>query len=206
MSVVTATNIEAVANLALDMVKEAPILSIDENRAAARWMKRNFWPVAQTCLTMHIWKFAMKRASIPADAQAPEFEWQYKYRKPTDCLRVLPLRVGGRMDGRLIPHQVEGDYILTNAPGPLKVRYIATQGNIATWPPLFVEAVACKLAARIAPSLTGKQSMVEINEARYAQTVQLAISIDSAEGSHAQQYATEYDDARNYYSLSVEPY
>lgn len=199
MSAVTVKSDVEVVNLALDMVKEAPVASLDENRTAARWMKRNFTPIVNEVMMAHIWKFAMTRAELPADATAPAFEWTYRYKKPSDCLRILPLRYGGTLNGRLIQHVVEGDYILTNAPAPLKIRYLAVQPNVAKWPPTFVKAVACKLAHGVAHVLTGKQALVEMIKDDYREALSFAASVDSSEGSHADQYATEYDDARYYY-------
>jgi hypothetical protein len=199
----TVTSDVEVANLALDMLKEAPITSMTENRTAARWMNRNFVPVRNLVTIAHVWKFAMHRATLAADAVPPEFDWKYQYRKPADCLRVLPLRVGGTLNGRLITHIVENDYILTNAPAPLYIRYLRVIPDPSLWPPTFVDAVAAKLAAKSAHLLTGKQSMVELANANFTQALQFAASIDSAEGTHAQQYATTYDDAR-YYSPAEE--
>jgi hypothetical protein len=197
MQPTVATDLE-VCNLALDILKEGQITSLDEDRSAARWMKRNYPIMRNMVMTTHIWKFAMFRAKLDEDAEPPDFEWAHRFRKPADCLRVLPLRVGGRIDGYLIPHQVEGDYILTNAPAPLYVRYLRCVTNPAEFPPLFVDALAGKLAERIAHKLTGKMSMVELGAAQYKEALMLAASIDSAEGSHAQQYATAYDEARYY--------
>lgn len=194
----TVTSEVEVCNLALDMLKEAPMADMDENRAASRWMKRNFEPIRNLVTMSHIWKFAMFRDELPADPEPPAFEWSYRYRKPSDCLRVLPLRVGGWMNGPLIPHQVENDFILTNAPPPLKVRYLRIVRDPALWPPTFVDAVAAKLGERAAHVLTGKQSMVELCAARFREAATLAASIDAAEGSHAEQYATTYDAARYY--------
>ena len=188
-----------VANLALDILKEAPIVSMDESRTAARWMRRNFVPVRNLVTIAHVWKFAMDRAVLAEDAIPPEFDWKHRYRKPSDCLRVLPLRVGGTLDGRLITHIVENDYILTNASAPLYIRYLKAVPDVAEWPPTFVDAVAAKLASKCAHLLTGKQAMVELATAQFQQSLQFAASIDSAEGTHAQQYATSYDDARYYY-------
>jgi hypothetical protein len=204
MSAVTLNTDVEVANLALDMVKEAPITDMNENRAASRWMNRNFVPTRNLVLTAHVWKFAMKRAEIAASATAPAFEWKYAYPKPEDCLRVLPLRQNGLMNGRLIPHAVEGSDILTNATSPIRIRYISVVENVAEWPIHFVEAVAARLAAGIAHTLSGKTTMVEISEQRYRAALTMAASIDSAEGTHAQQYATDYDDARWYYTRDVE--
>jgi hypothetical protein len=202
MSAVTATTDVEVCNLALDLVKEAPILNFEENRFAARWMKRNFVPVVNMLMAKHVWKFAMTRAALPELSDAPAFEWRHQYRKPEDCLRVLPLREGGTLNGRLISHVVEGDLILTNATGPLLVRYLAAKHNPAEWPAPFVEAATTRLAAGIANMMTGKQSLVEVLTVTHERALAAAVSIDSAEGTHAEQYATAYDDARYYYSLA----
>lgn len=199
MSVVTYQSELEVMNRALDFLREAPITSADENRHPAKWMKRNFKAVRNQVMTTHIWKFCMERATLTPDATAPAFEWTYRYLKPADCLRVLPLRVGGRLNGVLIPHIIEGDYILTNAPPPLYIRYVKLIDTVAKWPPLFVNAVAAKLAEELAPSLTGKQSAAEAMSVKFQQTLSLAASVDSAEGTHAEQYATDYDAARYYY-------
>jgi hypothetical protein len=197
MTPTVATDLE-VCNLALDHLKESPITSLDENRAPARWMARNYVATRNMVMVSHIWKFAMDRARIAEDPAKPDFEWEHRFRKPTDCLRVLPLREGGTLNGRLIPHVVEGDFILTNAGGPLFVRYLKVVANPALWPPLFVDAVSTKLAARSAHFITGKQAMVELAVALHKEAILMAASIDGAEGTHAAQYATTYDDARYY--------
>ncbi len=205
MSVVTVQSNVEVANIALDKVKEAPILDFGENRAAAKWMSRNFDATRNLVMTLQAWKFTLKRAELPEDAQPPLFDWNHRYRKPEDCLRVLMLRGPGavrgqgKMNGPLIPHAVEGDFILCDHGPPLKIRYISLQTNPATWPAPFVDALACKLAANIAHTLSGKMSMVEVNEQRFQTALQTALLMDAAEATHAAQYATEYQDARYYH-------
>ena len=83
-----------VANLALDMVKEAPITDMDENRAAARWMKRNFVPTRNYVLNTQVWKFAMTRASLPEDPTPPEFEWKRRLRNPRTAFVSCPCGTG----------------------------------------------------------------------------------------------------------------
>ncbi len=42
--------------------------------------------------------------------------------------------------------------------------------------------------------------MVELMKLDYREALTMAASIDAAEGTHADQYATTYDDARYYYT------
>ena len=54
-----------IVNLALDMLKEAPITSIDEGRPIAMWCKRNFDVTRDALLEEADWNFALKRAELP---------------------------------------------------------------------------------------------------------------------------------------------
>jgi hypothetical protein len=200
MSVSTITTDVELANLALDKVKEAPITDLSENRAAARWMNRNIGPITNMVMNAQIWKFAMERTVLSEDPTPPTFGWNHRHQKPADCFRVLPLRVNGLLNGRLIPHVVEGDYILSNVSGDLKVRYLKEVTDYSAWPVHFVNAVACKLAADIAHYLSGKQSMKETLDVDYQQALAFAASLDAAEGTHAEQVANDYADARYYHS------
>lgn len=193
-----------IANIALDMIKEAPIQQMDDNRAAARWMSRNFYPYRDFVLSTHPWRFALKRASLAADSTAPEFGWDNRYQLPSDCLRPLAPRFQGALDGRLIPHEVEAGFVLTNAPAPLLLRYISRTENISQYSntPLFVEAFAAKLAAGIAHWMTGKQGMAERAEVIFREALEAARFMESNQGTPAQQYANAYDDARFEYTKS----
>ena len=71
-----------ICNLALDRVKEAPINAIDgtDNRAAARWMGRNFATVRDMTLAQFPWRFAVSRAQIANTVTpAPEFGWTNRF-------------------------------------------------------------------------------------------------------------------------------
>jgi hypothetical protein len=199
MSVVTVNTDVEICNLALDRVKEAPIAALSDNRAAARWMNRNYTPVRNKIFNVQKWKFATERAELAEDATTPAFEWGHRHKKPNDCFRVLPLRVDGRLNGRMIPHEVEGDYILSNVSGPLKIRYIKLIDNEAAWPAHFVEAVVTRLASDVAHFLSGKQAMFESLEQKHKEALQLAATIDASEGTHPEQVANAYTDTRYYH-------
>jgi len=169
-----------VANLALAMVGDERITSLETDTSeAASLCNQQLGLVRDTCLVQHPWNFAARRASLPALATAPAFEYGYAYRIPADCLRVLTLF-------SIDPHQPwlrEGDDILTDLPAPLRIRYIARVSDSGQWAPLFVDMVAATLAERLALPLSASQQ----NRAAIAQLQDRirarARAIDAAEGT-----------------------
>jgi hypothetical protein len=57
--------------MALDLLEEEPILSQSDNRAAVRWMNRNYGQTRDELLESHPWKFALRRAVLNAEAEQP---------------------------------------------------------------------------------------------------------------------------------------
>lgn len=185
-----------VANIALDWLKEPAISSFDDDRPAARWMNRNFGIVRDMTLALNPWRFAVERFQIAKDPVAPAFGYACRYLKPDKCIRVLPLRYGGATNGPLVRYSVEGDYILTDAGAPLKVRCIVRVEDATKWSPLFIDAFSLQLGIRLGNWLTGKETLVTRMMAAYKETSTMAIFVDSAEGYAEDQVADHYDTVR----------
>lgn len=178
------TSIAAVdiCNMALDMLTEAPISSIEDDDPVALRFKRNFDQWRDLFLVLHPWNFAMKRLSVARDAISPAHGWRYRYLLPGDCLRLLPLRVGGEFGGDMIGHEIEGAYVLTDAKPPLKIRYIRRNENYGSWSPQAISAFAGLLAVRMALSVTGKKSVRESAEISADQLLLTAKRLDGLQG------------------------
>lgn len=183
-------------NLALDILKEAPIGSIEDARPVAQWAKRNFAVTRDSLLSRADWNFAMKRASLPVDGNAPAFGWKYSYTLPADCIRVVPLTSCGNYEGTPIPHEVEDHKILTNASGPLKVRYVYRNENYARYPAVFVEALAAYLAMKAAHWITGKQGYQQIAQGLFAEAMRTAWLVDAIEGTSPRAADNEWVQSR----------
>ena len=115
------------------------------------------------------------------------------------------------MNGRLIAHDIEGQFILTDEPAPLRVRYIRRVLDVPTMAnsPLFIDALTTNLAMRISHWMTGKANFMATLKDNYQEIMTQARLVESAEGSHPEQYANAYDDARYIYSgehRMYEPY
>lgn len=183
-------------NQALDLLKEAPFRSTTDNTSVSRWFERNYATIRDAVTRAYPWNFARARASLTADATAPDFGWAYRFALPADCLRPMPLTVDGEWEGQPIQHEVEGGYILTDDPGPVYLRYIAQKTDPADWEPLFVRALAGALAAQAAHWMTGKASFVQIADAQYQGALREARRIDASEGTMERAYDSDVISAR----------
>ncbi|MBW8640479.1 hypothetical protein K1W69_25025 [Hoeflea sp. WL0058] len=171
-----------VCNMALDMLHEGPIGSIDDDEPNARRFKRNFEALRDSFLATHPWNFAIARTELAASADAPFFGWDYSYPLPDDCLRVLPLREEGLFNGGTIAHEIENGNILTDAAPPIKCRYIKRVTQLGLWSPVATTAFAAFLAANLAHAITGKASFAQLAADRFEQELKRGQRIDGLQG------------------------
>ena len=188
-----ASKIEIV-NRALVKLGEQRITSIDDTSKRATVMK-DLWDTERDSeLRKRRWSFSIRRASLPADSEAPEFGYAVQYSLPADCLRILSIGeydltadlsdYTGRIGGI---YTVEGRKILTDsgfaeASGALRLRYIARIEDTTQWDATFVQAFACKLAVEAAEPITQSaqrrdlawsEYRIALNEATRANAIEL---------------------------------
>jgi hypothetical protein len=186
-----------IMNQALDLLEEEPILSMDDNRAAVRWMKRNYDPARKALIRMHPWNFALRRALLIVEANAPLFGWRYSYNLPNDCLRVLPLTSNGNPTYGSLDFQVEGRKLLTNAGSPRPIRYLADITDPRIFDPMFVDALATRLAWKAASFITGKMNYAQLCQQAHANALMQAQMIDSLEGTPERPEADDWINGRS---------
>lgn len=183
-------------NMALDLLEEEPILGDTDRRPAVRFMKRNYRHLRDATLELHPWKFALARENLTMDPDAPAFGWSARFAVPDDCLRLLPLTVGGDPRGREIRFAQEDGFILCNEGAPLPVRYVKRQESVARFSPLFVQALALSLAARAAHKVTGKASYAERLTAEMQRAILQAEIIDSTQATAEDAFDDGYIEGR----------
>lgn len=198
MANTTATLSEvAVANMAVDVIDDYPLTSLDDDTKVGRFMARNFGPARDEILQRYPWHFAKKRALVAASATAPAFGWDYAYNFPDDCLKPLPLRTDGEWNGQPIPFEVESRQILTDKSGPLKLLYIRRVTAMSQWTPLAARVLANYLALLGAQNITGKSSYAEKASALLRDSLEIAKLADTLEfGSPESQYRYDILDVR----------
>lgn len=151
-----------ICNLALGHCGvSTPIASLDEASKEAQACKLFFEQERDTVLRDFPWPFATRIAALALVEEAPNSEWAFSYRYPTDCLRLRRvLNPAGRNDSRQsrlsyrLANDTQGTLILTDE-AEASIEYTVRISNAGLFSPDFVSALALRLAAMIAPQLTG---------------------------------------------------
>jgi hypothetical protein len=143
-----------IANRALQKLGAARIESLTQNSPNARSMAAAYAMTRDAELRRYDWSFAIKRDSIAADANDTSWGGWKRYGLPNDFARLI------RDDETqaYVDWRIEGRYIVTADDSPLKIRYIARVEDPNLFDPLFIEALACKLALETCEEITQSTS------------------------------------------------
>lgn len=173
----------SIVNRALIKLGEQPILSLTDNVKQARTMAALFEDTRDAELRAHRWKFAMRRTQLPALVEAPDWGYQLQYELPADFLGLVQvneiyLRAGTKQRA---PWAIEGRRLLTDIAAPLAIRYVARVDSTALFDPLFVDALACRLAMEACEAQTQSDTKFQRVAAMYDTALKLAVRQDSVE-------------------------
>lgn len=153
-------------------------MSLSETSEAAKVCAIFYDQTRDEILRAHRWNFAMKRAVLSQIVTAPIFGYDYAYQLPTDYIRF-----GALNDGDLLERAefvIEGDQLLSDVE-TANFRYVWRITDSQQFDALFIDALSTKLAAKIAPSLSGDWKLGEKFMAEY-QSLSLGIArrVDAA--------------------------
>lgn len=140
----------SIINYALSKLGSLAITTLTEATKERRAATNVYNEVRDKLIAAYPWNFAIKRISLPQLSTIPDFEFDYEYQLPADCLR--PLKLYDTTE----EYKVEAGKILTdaaNSDNEIDLIYIARIEDEAQFSPSFVECFAIKLAAEIAPRL-----------------------------------------------------
>lgn len=143
----------SICNLALGILGQNAIMSLDDASQAARFCKQFYAHTRDAVLQSAQWNFAIKRASLSRLSDAPISGWLHQYQLPADHLRVIELN-GADISSRFGEFAIEGNRLLTDDDGAT-IRYISRVEDANLFDALFVETLATKLASKLAKPLTG---------------------------------------------------
>lgn len=147
-----------ICNIALSKLGEAPIPAMDANASpAARMCYMHYHPVRREVLCANRWSFASVLATLSSRENVAEpCSNLLPHTLPHDCLRVLEVSSPG--------WTLRGRCIYCFAPS-VRVLYIADVEDTSLFEPLFVEALAtrlaCKLCIPLTSSTTARQALVD---------------------------------------------
>jgi hypothetical protein len=186
--------------MALAVLDEAPIDSLDQDVKAARLLNLHFDLTREAELTRHAWVFAILSASVPGtDTGSGNCTLNFAYELPADCLRPLPLTHNGEPDGVPISWRQEAGLIYSDRSGPLLIRYVANLTDPNDWDALFTEVLVAALAIKIAHPLTHKAGMIDIARSAYERALDAAFSANAIQRGgrfYARSWAQQRGDNR----------
>lgn len=166
----------SIANSALIEVGADRISSLTQNTRVAIIVNAIFESCRDDVLRAHPWNFAIRRATLAPLADPPDHEWSVAYDWPNDCLRPLEVYPD------TIDWVSEDRKIFCNEPGTIKLKYIYKNEDPSSWDSNFTEALALRIASKIAFALTQSASLSEVLQKRYEKCIAQARSMDGAEG------------------------
>lgn len=174
------TSIISICNRALDFLGADPITSLEDGSKSASLCQRNLGPSAESVLRLYPWNAALRRARLPALAEAPAWGYLHQYQlpqgpEPAYCLRLLEI------DG-VEDYRIEGRRVLSDAAPPLDILYIGRIVDAGEYDSLLAEAIAAKLAVHLAANLTESGSRIEAARAYLKDILNQARSSDAQEG------------------------
>lgn len=187
-----------IANLALMRVGVTHLIdSLDEATTEARACKAAYVPARDEVLTSHRWTFATRRAQLAAVAGAEVKGWRGVFALPSDYLQDIDLWAGMRTPSASqrarygIEHGPEGQVLLTDEEAP-ELRYVARVSNALRYPPLFVEAMAWRLACDLVLALPVKPQLGPMCFDRYRMALSSAIAADLRAGQEDEPPESEF--------------
>jgi hypothetical protein len=165
-----------IVNMALMKFGNISIQSISDSTPQARAAAVLWSIVRDELLFSYPWKFAMKRETLDTPSVTePEFEYDYKYTLPADCLRVWELY---NTDANYV---VEGGELYCSD-DEIYLKYTAQITDVTMFPPSFVASLACKLAAELCPKLSDNKQLRASLLQEFDLTISRAYKLDAIEG------------------------
>jgi hypothetical protein len=140
-----------IANNALSGIGSSVIQDIDdEDSPLARKVKTVYEKTLRGMGRRHNWNCLLKRSELGPDLDNvdPLGEWEYAYRLPSDCLKLVQLN---GVDAGSIPgkYSLEGRHILSND-DEAKIQYVSYDEDSTIYDALFVEAFVILLSSNLA--------------------------------------------------------
>jgi hypothetical protein len=145
-----ATSKTQIFNLALTYLGEQPISNPDSDTDKRAIVLRQAYDMSrQALLEEHLWNFAIKRIALAPESTAPEFEWDYSFVTPSDCIRIH------KFYDETGQYKEEGKTIVSDS-NVMNIVYVADITDTTYFPPIFSKILALDIAITAEYGITGQ--------------------------------------------------
>lgn len=173
-----------ICNLALSYLGQAPITNLLSPQNATEQLCAINYPFSRDAiLESHDWSFAVARLALTTpDPSTPNWGFNYQFQLPTDVLRVI--WCGDNQNEKEYAQfdwRVEQRFIVTDA-NPVWIRYVRKVTDTTQYSPLFVQALACRLAMEMCVSITENVALYQRLTAMYGIKLSEAVANDGMQG------------------------
>jgi hypothetical protein len=169
------------ANIAITKLGKSRITDIDtdttEEAVVARLL---FDEIRDQVLDEGPWTFAMKRAELGQLSTTPEYDYDYEFQLPTDCLRVIEVK---ETEPGQILYKIEGRKLLSNDTG-MEILYISKVTDVSQFSPAFKRAFIVRLAAEMSYHFRSDKAYTEGLFQQYQDAVERGLATDGKQGSN----------------------
>lgn len=151
----------AICNIALSShLGAGTINSLNEQSPEAAVCNLHYEPARDMVLQSYPWSFAQRVEPLaPLSNDRPQ-AWAQRYARPAACLKLLRITPTANwpVDAPLDAYQLLGQSIYCNI-AQAYIEYTFLETDVSKYPPLFAEALAVTLAARMAMPITRNESI-----------------------------------------------
>ena len=176
-----------IANIALTQLGARIIISVDDDNLEANMVKVHYDSARDAVLEEREWTFAVKRATLAALQDAPEWGFGTAFPLPVDTIRVMEVRANlpqhiqfnelmNTLDWRR-----EGDTIVCDA-NIIRIRYVSQVVDPLLFSAAFVQCLAARLAFEMAIGLTQSSKLQAQAATLYESKLKKAASTDGMQG------------------------
>lgn len=186
------TTTTEVCNLALARLGARRIANYESDTSTeAKACRLHFDQVRDGLLRRHQWDFATTSKALSQLEDAPLSEYAVAWQLPADCERIIRISSGDAM-APVKAFARRGRHLLTEDLASCELVYVSNAVEIADWDSLFIEAVALKLAARIAGDVTQNPTLAaECNSELEAMALPTAQTADAREANSGEGFGLE---------------
>jgi hypothetical protein len=188
-----------ICNLALSNIGKENISDLNETGAEAKACRQFYAHCRDTLLQVYPWRFAGKTQSMGQITNDKPGAWEYAYNRPNDCLKVRFVRENYTLtpdantplpEPMGHPYEIEDGKVYCNL-SPALLHYTWRITDPTKFPPLFLDALAWSLSARLAMPLTRDLSQRNACTQAAATTRLAAEAADANEERETSDHASE---------------